>query len=241
MQPIAIWRHIEREPLCTLDEVLRRERVPFHYVDMLTAPPPAFDHGAIGGLVVLGGAMNVDDADKHPFLESEIDWLRRALVDDVPVLGICLGAQLVAAALGARVWHLPDKEIGWREVTLEPAAGDDRLLRHYREPTPTVFQWHGDTFDLPAGAVRLATSDECANQAFRYGDRAWALQFHPEVNPGIIECWLTGANGCRDMAVQAQIDPVEIRAGYANKLPRMKATGEQLFAEFARLCREASR
>lgn len=141
------------------------------------------------GLIVLGGPMNVDDVEAHPHLEDQVALIRRAVADDRPVLGICLGAQLLAKALGASVYRASTSEVGWGEVELTEEGLSDRIFNGLPNPLP-VFQWHVDTFDLPSGAVRLATSKECANQSFRYGRRTYGFQFHCEVGEEMASEWL---------------------------------------------------
>jgi GMP synthase (glutamine-hydrolysing) len=137
------------------------------------------------GLLVMGGPMGVYEADRYPHLRDEIALIQRALADEKPVLGICLGSQLLAAAVGANVAPAT-KEIGWLEVTLAPGAHDDPLWRG----TPaqfTAFHWHGDAFDLPRGAVALASSERTACQAFRHGAHAYGILFHMEVTEAIVQ------------------------------------------------------
>lgn len=139
--------------------------------------PDAFDW-----LIVMGGPMGVYEADQHPVITAEIDLIRAAINAGKRVLGICLGAQLMAAALGARVYPSGQKEIGWFEIEPAPESTGSPFGDALTGPL-TVFHWHGDTFDLPAGAVRLAHSRICTQQGFGYGARALALQFHPEMDP----------------------------------------------------------
>ncbi|MDO8531814.1 MAG: type 1 glutamine amidotransferase [Dehalococcoidia bacterium] len=141
------------------------------------------------GLVTLGGPMNVDEGERHPFLRDEVKVLQQALRAGVPVLGICLGAQLLAKALGARVFPARAREIGFSRVQLTEEGGRDPLFRTQGR-FMTVFQWHGDTFDLPRDAVSLASSAVCPQQAFRYGRAAYGLQFHLEVTPGMVASWV---------------------------------------------------
>jgi len=133
--------------------------------------------------------MNVDQADQYPHLPTEIAAIREALRLGVPVLGICLGAQLLAAALGATVRPNKVREIGWYPLQPAPQAGEDRLFRHF-DGSQRVFQWHAYTFDLPPGAVHLASSESCEHQAFRFGERAYGLQFHLEADEALIRRWL---------------------------------------------------
>jgi len=136
--------------------------------------------------VVMGGPMNVEQTNRYPFLGPEKDLLAELIAEDWPMMGICLGAQLIASAAGARVYPQRPKEIGLFPITLCPAAREDPLFALFDDPQE-VFQWHGDTFDLPAGAVHLARSDRFERQAFRLGRRVYALQFHLESTDRMIE------------------------------------------------------
>jgi len=155
------------------------------------------------------------------------------------VLGICLGAQLVAKTLGAPVRPLDVKEIGWYRIEMTEAAPTDRLFGHLRS-SETVFQWHGDTFELPTGAVSMARSEICERQAFRYGETVYALQFHMEVTAAMIDAWLREPSGCAEIEALDYIDPERIREQAPDELPPMHAVGERLFGEFAAMCRECS-
>jgi GMP synthase (glutamine-hydrolysing) len=159
--------------------------------------------GAAGMLIVMGGPMGVYEETQYPWLAVEKELIRGAIAANKPVLGICLGAQLIAAALGAKVYPNREKEIGWYPVTFhEPLA-----------PSPgTVFHWHGDTFDLPAGATRLAETPVCKNQAYRVGDRVYGLQFHFEVTPAAMETMLEHLSHELQPAPHVQT-AAEMRAG----------------------------
>jgi GMP synthase (glutamine-hydrolysing) len=143
-------------------------------------PLPALDD--FDWLIVMGGPMGVYEADQHAFITTEIALIRAAIDAGKRVLGICLGAQLMAAALGARVYPSGQKEIGWFAIEPAPGSADSPFGADLTGPL-TVFHWHGDTFDLPAGAVRLAHSRICTQQGFGVGSRVLALQFHPEMDP----------------------------------------------------------
>jgi GMP synthase-like glutamine amidotransferase len=130
-------------------------------------------------IALMGGPMSANDEDRHPWLKTEKGFIRAAAARGVPLLGVCLGAQLIASAMGARVYVNPVKEIGWLPVKGVPASS-----RCFRFPNETiVFQWHGETFDLPVGAERLAASPDCENQAFQIGRGIIGLQFHLEATP----------------------------------------------------------
>ena len=137
------------------------------------------DPASIDLLVVMGGPMSINDETEFPWLAAEKRFIRAVIEAGKPVLGICLGAQLIAGAMGATVYRNPLKEIGWWAVQADNTSGD--LFQF--PPTATVFHWHGETFDLPPGAVRLARSEACANQAFQLGERVIGLQFHLETTP----------------------------------------------------------
>ncbi len=149
-------------------------------------PPQALD--AYGAVLVFGGAMHADQDDRHPWLREENLLLARLLDLHTPLLGVCLGAQLIAKAAHASVGPAPEPEIGWYRVELTAAASGDPVLGAL-PPAFDSFQWHYYTHGLPAGAEELARSASCT-QAFRLGDQAWGVQFHPEVTREQIEGWL---------------------------------------------------
>jgi GMP synthase (glutamine-hydrolysing) len=141
------------------------------------------------GMLILGGPMNVEESERFPNLIHEQELIRRAAADGLPVMGICLGAQLIAAAYGARVYQNTRKEVGWSEIALSESAKDDPLFRGIAGRFP-VLHWHGQIFDLPEGAVHLASSTLTPNQAFRLSDNIWALQFHLEATGKHVGRWL---------------------------------------------------
>ena len=143
----------------------------------------------IEALIVMGGPMSVHDTQRYSFLDAEVEFIQKTIISKRPVLGVCLGSQLIAKALGARVYPNDIREVGWHPIEMLPEARDDKLFSETPQ-TFNVLQWHGDTFDLPQGAVHLARSDRCINQAFRWGSSTWGLQFHLEVTPDMIETWI---------------------------------------------------
>lgn len=189
MRKLLVFQHSASEPLGVLDPLLRRSGFRIRYVNFAREPNATVDVSRYDGLVVLGGPMNVDQVERFPHLLTEMDVLKKALDLDLPVLGICLGAQLLAAALGATVRPNAVREIGWYPLETEEAARGDRLFRHF-DGGQFVFQWHAYTFDLPPGAVHLAATSTCRHQAFRYGERAYGLQFHLEADEFLIRRWL---------------------------------------------------
>jgi GMP synthase (glutamine-hydrolysing) len=142
----------------------------------------------LSALIVLGGAMGANDVQRHSFLSGLKTFIGQVVAAGIPYLGICLGGQLLAAALGGLVASGRWGELGTRQVTLNREGTKDRLFRGIPEKFGS-FQWHHDSFDLPPGAVLLASSEACRHQAFRCGESAWGLQFHPEVTEQIIRDW----------------------------------------------------
>jgi GMP synthase (glutamine-hydrolysing) len=189
VRKLLVFQHAATEPLGVLDPMLRQRGFRIRYLNFARDPHAVPDVSRYNGLVVLGGPMNVDEHVRYPHLRAEMEAINEAIRRDIPVLGICLGAQLLAAALGASVRPHTVREIGWYALHPTPAAREDRLLRHF-DGSQAVFQWHAYTFDLPRGAVLLASTDSCSHQAFRYGERAYGLQFHLEADEALINRWL---------------------------------------------------
>jgi GMP synthase (glutamine-hydrolysing) len=192
---------------------------------------------AFDAAVVFGGGMNVRDAGRLPWLHGEIELLRDALDAGMPVLGVCLGAQLVAAAAGAEVRRARTPEIGWFEVELTAAGTRDPVLGRLPERF-SAYEWHSYAFDLPAGAVELARSAVCP-QAFRLGHAAWAVQFHPEVTPQIIREWALDYESDPD-AVSQGLQPAAHIALAEQRLPEWMALGRRLFDGFLVTARAAA-
>ena len=142
-----------------------------------------------GLTLIMGGPMSANDEDRFPFLKKEIPFVRQMLKLGKPVLGICLGAQIMAKSLGARVYPGPHKEIGWYFLNQTPSAKSDPLFS-LLDSYFLVFQWHGETFDLPNGGICLAGNEAYPSQAFRFGEWAYGLQFHFEVTEPMIKTWL---------------------------------------------------
>jgi GMP synthase (glutamine-hydrolysing) len=215
-----------------LDPLLRAAGFRIRYVNFARDPFAQVDVKRYAGLVVLGGPMNVDQMDRYPHLLHEIEVIGAALEREIPTLGICLGAQLLAAALGAHVHPNPVREIGWYPLTLSQSASDDPLFRHLSPDVP-VFQWHAYTFTEPQGTVHLASSASCANQAFRYRDFAYGLQFHLEVDAQLIDRWLQHSQ------LKHELEPLggerharEVAAHTALHLSQSQAQASRVFSAF---------
>jgi GMP synthase (glutamine-hydrolysing) len=198
-------RHVHFEDLGVFEGVLTKAGYRVRYHDVGVKRLDEVDPLAPDLLVVLGGPIGVYEAKAYPFLEVEMRLLKARLAMRRPTLGLCLGAQLIAAALGARVAPMGHKEIGFSPLTLSE-AGRAGPLRHL--DGVSVLHWHGDAFDIPDGAQNLASTPLCATQAFALGPEVLGLQFHPEVAQAGIERWLVGH--AAELA-QVGIDPPALR------------------------------
>jgi GMP synthase (glutamine-hydrolysing) len=232
MRKLLVLQHTPSEPMGILDPMLREAGFRIRYVNFARDPFAQVDVKRYAGLVVLGGPMNVDQTDRYPHLLHEIEVLQAAVERQIPTLGICLGAQLLAAALGAHVHPNPVREIGWYPLTLSQAASRDPLFKHLDPATP-VFQWHAYTFTEPRDSVHLASTASCANQAFRYGDFAYGLQFHLEVDGPLIERWLQHSQ------LRHELEPLggdayarQVLAQTAQHLERSQGRAAALFSAF---------
>lgn len=191
---VLILKNIPAEGPGTIEDFLCVQGIPYRVVDLQAEAIP--DPGEYQTLVMMGGPMSVND--DIPYIRREEELVREFIGAGKQVFGVCLGAQIMARALGARVYAGPEKEIGWFDIVLTEEGIRDPLMRrlatHPRAgdfwKSFKVFHWHGETFDIPAGAERLAKSSLYTNQAFRYGPNAYAFQFHIEVRREMITEWL---------------------------------------------------
>jgi GMP synthase-like glutamine amidotransferase len=183
-----IIKHIEIEGPGLIEYCLKHEKIPYQILTLNPSvclpKPDDFTH-----IVILGGPMNVYEEDHFPFLREEDLFIKEAIQRGKSILGICLGAQLIAKALGAKVLKAPVKEIGWYDVSLTRIGSIDPIFSHLPKKF-SVFQWHEDTFEIPHSATLIATSSLIPYQAFRYGDNAYGLQFHLEVTQEMIREWM---------------------------------------------------
>ncbi|MCW5983096.1 MAG: hypothetical protein KIT09_33715 [Bryobacteraceae bacterium] len=202
---VLVFRHIGMEHLGLIAPQLEAAGVDYDYVDLYRDPAAPVDLQDAGGFIFLGGPMSAND--ELPYLRRELGYIEMALVAGRPVLGLCLGAQLIAKALGAKVYPNPVKEIGWGTIHRTEAGHRDTLLGSFDDPE-TVLHWHGETFDLPTAATWLAYSDNCRHQAFRYGSNVYGLQFHLEATPDMVWEWTQAAVNREDvLGLDEPVDP----------------------------------
>lgn len=224
MKTLVAIRHVPFEDLGTLEPLLRRRGYTIHYYDIGVHELWTLDVGKIDLLIVLGGPIGAYDEQTYPFLKDELELISQRLDAQLPLLGICLGAQLMARALGAAVRPMGAKEIGFAPVNLTD-AGHHSVLAALPLDVP-VLHWHGDQFDIPSGADGLAYTDICPHQAFALGDHALGLQFHLEADAKRIEQWLVGHAA---ELMSAGINPCMLRAQAKDYGAVLEAAAEAVF------------
>nr|WP_294518307.1 glutamine amidotransferase [uncultured Rhodopila sp.] len=222
-------RHVAFEDLGLLAPILDSAGWDVSYCEAAIDDLAAASVAAADLLVVLGGPIGVYDAEDFPFLQREIELLEHRLARDLPTLGICLGAQLMARALGQAVYPSGAKEIGWGPVSLTE-AGTASCLGALAGGAP-VLHWHGDTFDLPGGAALLASTAICKHQAFGFGKHGLGLQFHIEADPGRLEHWYVGH--AIELA-SAGVSIPDLRAATADAAQGARTVAEAVFGRWLR-------
>ena len=188
---VNVIRHLAFEDLASFTSILQVHGYQINYIEAGYDDVSQIDALSDNLLIILGGPISVNDAAMFPFIETEIEILKQRIKADKPTLGICLGAQLIASALGATIYPGKEKEIGWYDLNLT-AAGQQSALRYLGSEHCSMLHWHGETFDLPEHAVLLASSEKTINQAFSVGSHVLALQFHPEISQRVMEKWFIG-------------------------------------------------
>jgi GMP synthase (glutamine-hydrolysing) len=229
---ILVFQHVPYEPLGTLDPLLKAAGFRIRYINFGRNPDQRPELDKYAALIVLGGPMNSDQIKTHPNLITEMELIREAVERKMAVLGICLGAQLLARALGGNVVRNAKREIGWYEVELTRAGKDDPVLSTFATKQ-RVFQWHEDGIELPPAAEHLAQSPDSFVQAFRYADNAYGFQFHLEVDASLIERWLTvPANRPTLADEEGRIVPDEIRQQSAAHIGALEAQSKETFTRW---------
>ena len=227
MKRALIIRHVPYEGVAGYREPI--EAAGFH-VDRIDVADPGFgalDLAAPDLLIMMGGPMGVYEQDAHPWIACQLRRLALRLAADRPTLGVCFGAQMIAAALGAKVYPGPAKEVGFHPVTVHSHAIDGPLRHIVGVP---ILHWHGDTFSLPSGVDLLASSTRYAHQAFSRGPNLLALQFHAEMGEDArFDAWI---DQCPEAVVEAGSDEASLRAAHAAHGSRAVAAGRAMIAQW---------
>jgi GMP synthase (glutamine-hydrolysing) len=232
MRKLLVFQHVSLEPLGTLNRQFKDAGFRIRYVNFDRMPEARVDPARYHGLIVLGGPMAANQLDRHPNLSYEKEVIRRAADLGLPVLGICLGAQLIAAAFGGKTLRRGAPEFGWVDVRPTRAGRDDPLIQHFSDAEP-IYQWHADTFSLPHEAVHLAESDSCRFQAFRLADHVYGFQFHLEADRELIGRWVRAAQRKGTLAdLGIALDEGRTMADSDRLLPRAARLGTAVFGEF---------
>lgn len=230
---VIIIKHIDIEGPGTIGDFLDGSNIPYHVIDIFNGEPLPDSLSDTSVVIVLGGPMNVYEEDKYPFLKQENEFLKGVIEAELPTLGFCLGAQLIAKAKGAIVRKASHKEIGWFQISLNVNGSNDPLFQGFSGEVD-VFQWHGDTFDIPEGAVKLAESELCPNQAFRIGNNIYGLQFHVEVTDEMIYQWMDTYKD-EVNSLKGIVDPDRIISETKAKSENYKAQAKLFCSNFFRL------
>ncbi len=230
MAKIVVLQHHPAETLGTVADALEAAALAWQYIRVHDGNSVPQEIKGAGGLIVMGGPQTVYQLDRYPYLRDEIRLIENALKENKPILGVCLGSQLLAAALGAKVYRGVGREIGWYPVRLADSAKDDRLMRGLPAEF-TAAHWHSDVFDLPSGAVALASSEKTPLQGYRYGDRAYGLLFHAEMTEEILGA-LVAEFG--DGLKRVGLDGDALLAAAPHYLPQLNVIGQTIFDRWAR-------
>jgi GMP synthase (glutamine-hydrolysing) len=229
---ILVFQHVPFEPLGTLDPILKESGFRIRYVNFGRKPEHSPSLEGYAGLIILGGPMNVDDVANYPNLANEVTLIQEALDRDISILGICLGAQLLAKALGGTVQRGPVREIGWYDVDVTEEGQCDPVLSAFGARNE-VFQWHEDNIELPSDVVHLASSPVCPTQAFRYGEHSYGFQFHLEVDQPIVERWLPELVNDDELHDEHNIiDTEQIRTQMVHSMETLKVLSRRTFSRW---------
>jgi GMP synthase (glutamine-hydrolysing) len=231
LQSVWVLQHTPCENLGTIEEVLRGHSIGVGYIKTHEGEPVPREMGERAGLIVMGGPMGVYEGARHPFLRDEMRLIESALRLGKPVLGVCLGSQLLASTLGAEVKKGERKELGWHEVRLSEFAAQDPIFAGVK-PQFWPFHWHGDVFSLPAQAAGLASSSQTPHQGFRYGKNAYGILFHLEVTREQISQMLVDF---ADELQEAGGSAADITEQLPRHLPALQEIAGNVFGRWASL------
>jgi GMP synthase-like glutamine amidotransferase len=222
VKEILVLKHVETEDAGTIRDFMLDRKIMFRSVNLYSGDAIPKAVGDVAGAIIMGGPMNVYEEEKYPFLKKEDDFIKLLIKENIPCFGVCLGSQLIAKAMGARVRKSPEAEIGWHEVTLTTDAARDTVFSQVGGSSLKVLQWHEDTFDLPKEAVLLAEgSGKTPNQAYVIGDAIYGLQFHVEVNRRMLKEWF-----------KRRDDLAKILQEYEDYKDKLKKITDKMYSKF---------
>lgn len=228
MDPVLVFRHSPIEGPGYFADFLERRRIPWRLVRIDAGDAVPANLNGVSGVCLMGGPMSVND--DLPWVPPVLQLIRDAVAQDVPVIGHCLGGQLMAKALGGSVKTNPVKEIGWGEVRITNAEAARPWLGETAQPM-LAFHWHGETFSLPPGATRILESDHCANQAYVLNDRHIGMQCHVEMTPELIASWCEhGADEIAASASPAVQTPAAIQADMSARTAALHALADKIYS-----------
>jgi GMP synthase (glutamine-hydrolysing) len=232
---VLVLRHEKCSSLGMLKNVVAKQEIPIQYLDVaentkLSEPITHYSH-----VILLGGAASAYEEEQYPYLRYEFRLLEAAIAARIPVLGICLGSQILAQVLGAKVYRgALGREVGWCDITLLPTADYDPVLKNFPQLFK-VFQFHQDTFDIPPGCISLAKSDLYPNQAFRYQDFVWAIQFHLDMDEEVIrDCSTSLIQGLKNSSIYHTTIDDMIAAGQAYS-PAVQSLTDEFMTQFLQI------
>ena len=229
---VLIVKHISNEGPGLIKTFFDEQGWPVELIDFSVGGVLPRNLDGIAAVVMLGGPMNVYEEKEYPFLKNEDDFITKLLVEDIPFLGICLGAQLLAKSCQGSVFKSDVEEIGWYTVNITREGRQDPLFFGLQSPL-TVFQWHGDTFEIPQGGTLLVQGKRCRNQAFKVGNYAYGLQFHIEVTPDMVREWM------KDQ--KYAVDVKKIIKGSLDKGDFLQRQATMIFSNFQRIVESSLR
>ncbi len=232
-QKVLVLQHVKSEGFGIIGKLLMQKGIGADFIKIFGSQKIPRDMKGYDGLVVLGGPMGVYEEDIYPFIKDEISLIKNAIKNNIPILGVCLGAQLLAKAAGANVYKGKKKEIGWYKVELTDEGKRDGLFIGLPDGF-TVLQWHGDTFDISETGKCLASSELFPNQIIKVGKNAYGLQFHLEVTEEMVREWID-VNDKELISVKSYINPKKILKDTPDNIETIHKYGEAVFSRFFNL------
>ena len=229
---VQVLQHVPFEGVGSMADWFQARGATLHYTRFYEADARLPDPASCDLIVAMGGPMSVNDP--LAWIADEVAALQRFIERDIPIIGHCLGGQLLAKALGATIRRMPYTEVGWQSIQRRSETADSPWLAHLPEAC-SIFQWHGDTFALPDGAQPLLCSRWCDNQAFAWGDKVLALQGHPEMTEALIELWLDDWAHLLDASQPSQQSIAEMREGLSERVRLLNQVAEGFYAHWLKL------